>query len=65
MMVKGYKKPIEEEDLYELNQGDKAGVWVPNFEAAWKHETEKLLRLVLLTHSQCEDTSTKTYSSPE
>ena len=43
MVVKGYKKPLEESDLYELNAVDKAGVCVPNFEKAWRLETNRLL----------------------
>ena len=52
MVVKGYKKPLEESDLYELNAVDKAGVWVPNFEKAWRQETNRLLlRWLLVKHS--------------
>lgn len=44
MVIKGYKNPIEDKDLYEVNEIDKAGLLVPRFEKHWRDETNKLLR---------------------
>ena len=38
LIVKGFKQPLQESDLFELNDVDKAGAWVPNFERNWTGE---------------------------
>ena len=45
-MIKGYRKPLQDNDLYDLNSFDKAQAWVPAFEKHWACETEKLKRSV-------------------
>ena len=42
--MKGFKQPLQESDLFELNDVDKAGAWVPNFERNWQHETNRIIR---------------------
>ena len=44
MIIRGYKNPLEQSDLYNLNDVDKAGAWLPQFEKAWNYETNKLIR---------------------
>ena len=44
LIIRGYKKPLQKEDLYDLNDGDKVGTWVPDLERHWILETEKLIR---------------------
>ncbi|XP_062982827.1 multidrug resistance-associated protein 1-like isoform X2 [Elgaria multicarinata webbii] len=38
VITSGYKKPLEREDLFELNQSDSAYVVCPDFEKQWRKE---------------------------
>ena len=49
MIIRGYKNPLEQSDLYDLNDVDKAGAWLPQFEKAWNYETNKLIRWLMMS----------------
>ena len=62
LIIKGYKKPLQDKDLYELNEIDKAGAWVPAFEKHWANETATLIRsasrrpcLIAAVRQHCEN----------
>lgn len=40
----GYKKPLDRNDLFELNEGDSAYVVCPDFEKQWRKELLKSTR---------------------
>ncbi|XP_072850142.2 multidrug resistance-associated protein 1 isoform X1 [Pogona vitticeps] len=40
----GYKKPLERDDLFELNEGDSAYVVCPDFEKQWRKELLKSIK---------------------
>ena len=46
-ITKGHKSPLLQDDLYELNDDDRAGAWAEAFAKYWDDETERLNRLVL------------------
>ena len=43
-VIKGYKKPIEKEDLYPLMEQERSSTVVPKFEYHFDVEIEKCLR---------------------
>ena len=38
MIWRGYKQPLDESDLLDLNEEDKAEYWVSAFEKKWREE---------------------------
>ncbi|XP_072549871.1 multidrug resistance-associated protein 1 [Salminus brasiliensis] len=44
MMVKGYRRPLEEKDLWSLNSEDQSQTVVPQLERRWHHECSKVKR---------------------
>ncbi|CAG8840576.1 22075_t:CDS:1, partial [Gigaspora margarita] len=42
LMSLGYKRPLEKDDLYVLNDTRSAKIVTEKFEAEWKKETEKI-----------------------
>jgi len=44
-MVKGYKRPLEEKDLWSLNVEDKSQRVVPQLVRRWDQECNKVKRL--------------------
>lgn len=53
MIIRGYKRPLEQSDLYDLCDGDKAGAWLPRLEKAWNYEANKLIRWLMMSSMQC------------
>ena len=41
MMILGYKRDLQESDLWDLNPRDKSDTVVPTFERLWKAEVER------------------------
>ena len=46
LIVKGYKKALEREDLWSLNECDTSGAVVPQFEKHWNTELIKNIKYV-------------------
>ena len=44
MMVQGYKRPLEEKDLWSLNEEDRSQAVVPQLVRCWDHECNKVKR---------------------
>ncbi|XP_036445135.1 multidrug resistance-associated protein 1 isoform X3 [Colossoma macropomum] len=44
MMVQGYKRPLEEKDLWSLNEEDRSQAVVPQLARCWDHECSKVKR---------------------
>ncbi|KAF6030470.1 ABCC1 [Bugula neritina] len=42
--MKGYKNSLQQSDLFELKDIDRADAWVPHFSRCWTEETERLCR---------------------
>ncbi|XP_039632406.1 multidrug resistance-associated protein 1 isoform X1 [Polypterus senegalus] len=51
MMVKGYKKPLEEQDLWTLNEDDKSLIVVPQLCHRWKQQCAKAKRSLETVYS--------------
>lgn len=43
MMILGYKRDLQESDLWDLNPRDKSDTVVPTFERLWKAEVERCM----------------------
>ena len=43
MMIQGYKRDLQESDLWDLNPRDKSDTVVPTFERLWKAEVERCM----------------------
>lgn len=52
LMVKGYKRPLEEKDLWSLNMEDKSQRVVPQLVRCWDQECNKVKRLDLIVFSR-------------
>ncbi|XP_067934007.1 multidrug resistance-associated protein 1-like isoform X2 [Watersipora subatra] len=52
LIMKGYRRPLKDSDLHDLNDVDKASNWVPRFERAWQLETFRLRRPSLQQESK-------------
>lgn len=52
LMVKGYKRPLEEKDLWSLNVEDKSQRVVPQLVRRWDQECNKVKRLDLRSFSK-------------
>jgi len=52
ILITGYKRPLEESDLYPLNEVDKAGSWVPAFEKQWRKEMVHHIRSLFVQYSE-------------
>uniref|UniRef100_A0A8B9R1C5 Multidrug resistance-associated protein 1 n=1 Tax=Anas platyrhynchos TaxID=8839 RepID=A0A8B9R1C5_ANAPL len=48
----GYKKPLERDDLFELNESDSPYSVCPNFEKQWKKEIQKGMKSFHFFHKQ-------------
>ncbi|XP_028669919.1 multidrug resistance-associated protein 1 isoform X2 [Erpetoichthys calabaricus] len=51
MMIKGYKKPLEEHDLWSLNEEDKSLIVVPQLCHRWKQQCAKAKRFLETVYS--------------
>ncbi|XP_067934005.1 multidrug resistance-associated protein 1-like [Watersipora subatra] len=47
LIIRGYKKPLQQADLFELNPTDRAGAWVPTFEKHWRKSVQRIARASL------------------
>ena len=43
MMILGYKRDLQESDLWDINPRDKSDTVVPTFERLWKAEVERCM----------------------
>uniref|UniRef100_A0A8B9QDR9 Multidrug resistance-associated protein 1 n=1 Tax=Apteryx owenii TaxID=8824 RepID=A0A8B9QDR9_APTOW len=65
----GYKKPLERDDLFELNEGDSPYSVCPNFEKQWRKEMQKsttgLKVVIILTALTLANSSRQNYTTGE
>ncbi|KAI9138247.1 P-loop containing nucleoside triphosphate hydrolase protein [Paraphysoderma sedebokerense] len=57
IMLKGFKRPLQEKDLYRLSDDHLAGNLCQNFESLWKEEQDRVQRL--LSESATQNLSAK------